>query len=117
MSHGHRSERLGRLFRQEITKLLLERLRDPRLDGMTVTDVRASRDLSFATVYVRSVGDVEQGIEGLERASGFIRRELGRTLHLRKIPEFRFLADETIEHADRIEARLREISDGGASRT
>lgn len=89
-------------------------LKDPRLDGVTVTDVRATRDLSFATVYVRSDEDVEVGIEGLEHAVGFIRREFGRSLRLRKIPEFRFVPDETPEHAGRIEALLRQVrqSDG-----
>ncbi|WP_419166314.1 30S ribosome-binding factor RbfA [Candidatus Palauibacter sp.] len=114
MSHRHRGERLGELFRREFSRLLLGPLKDPRLDGVTVTDVRATRDLSFATVYVRSDGDVAEGIEGLEHAIGFIRRELGRSLRLRKIPEFRFLPDETPEHASRIEALLRRVreSDG-----
>lgn len=108
MTHRHRSERLGELFRRELTRLLLGSLKDPRLDGVIVTDVRATRDLSFATVYIRSDEDVSEGIEGLEHAAGFIRRELGRSLRLRKIPEFRFLPDETPEHASRIEELLRQ---------
>lgn len=109
MSHRHRGERLGELFRREFTRLLMGPLKDPRLDGVTVTDVRATRDLSFATVFVRSDDDVEEAIEGFEHAVGFIRRELGRSLRLRKIPEFRFQADETPEHASRIEALLRQV--------
>ena len=109
MTHRHRGERLGELFRRELTRLLLGPLKDPRLDGVTVTDVRATKDLSFATVYVRSDEDVADGIEGLEHAAGFIRRELGRSLRLRKIPEFRFLPDETPEHASRIEELLRRV--------
>ena len=114
MSHRHRGERLGELFRREFTRLLMGPLKDPRLEGVTVTDVRATRDLSFATVYVRSDEDVEAAVEGLEHAVGFIRRELGGSLRLRKIPEFRFVPDETPEHASRIEALLREVreSDG-----
>lgn len=111
MTHRHRSERLGELFRRELTRLLLGSLKDPRLDGVTVTEVRATKDLSFATVYIRSDADVEEGIEGLEHAVGFIRRELGRSLRLRKIPEFRFLSDETPEHASRIEQLLRQVRD------
>lgn len=108
MTHGHRGPRLGELFRRELTHLLMGPLKDPRLDGVTVTDVRAARDLSFATVYIRSDEDVEAAIEGFEHAIGFIRRELGRTLRLRKIPEFRFVADETPEHASRIDELLRQ---------
>ena len=105
---------MGELFRREFTRLLMGSLKDPRLDGVTVTDVRATRDLSFATVYVRSDENVEAAIEGLEHAVGFIRREFGRSLRLRKIPEFRFVPDETPEHASRIEALLRQVreSDG-----
>ena len=116
MSHRHRSERLGELFRRELTRLLLGSLKDPRLDGVTVTEVRATRDLSFATVYIRSDEDVSEGIEGLEHAAGFIRRELGRSLRLRKIPEFRFVADETPEHASRIEELLRRTRDDDGPR-
>ncbi|WP_420634574.1 30S ribosome-binding factor RbfA [Candidatus Palauibacter sp.] len=116
MTHRHRGERLGELFRREFTRLLMGPLKDPRLEGVTVTEVRATRDLSFATVYVRSEDDVEEGIEALERAVGFIRRELGRSLRLRKIPEFRFLPDETPEHASRIEALLRQVRESDGQR-
>ncbi|WP_419161849.1 30S ribosome-binding factor RbfA [Candidatus Palauibacter sp.] len=116
MTHRHRGERLGELFRREFTRLLMGPLKDPRLEGVTVTEVRATRDLSFATVYVRSEDDVEEGIEALERAVGFIRRELGRSLRLRKIPEFRFLPDETPEHASRIEALLRQVHESDGQR-
>ena len=116
MSHRHRGERLGELFRREFTRLLMGPLKDPRLEGVTVTDVRATRDLSFATVYVRADEDVEAAVEGLEHAAGFIRRELGRSLRLRKIPEFRFLPDETPEHASRIEALLREVRENEGRR-
>jgi len=90
-------------------------LKDPRVAGVTVTGVNAARDLSFATVYVRSEQDVEAAIAGLDHASGFIRRELGQTLRLRKIPELRFVADHTLEHANRIAELLREANEGSAS--
>ena len=107
MTHRHRSERLGELFRREITRLLLGSLKDPRLDGVTVTDVRATQDLSFATVYIRSDEDVSEGIEGLEHAVGFIRRELGRSLRLRE--------DTGIPLPARRNARARESDRGTAA--
>ena len=58
----------------------------------------------------------EEGIAGLEHASGFIRRELGQALRLRKIPEFRFVADHTPEHASRIEELLRQAREGDSNR-
>ncbi|MCG8469958.1 MAG: 30S ribosome-binding factor RbfA [Gemmatimonadetes bacterium] len=113
---SHRAERLNELFRRELTTLVLGGLKDPRLTGVSITGVRAAKDLSFATVYVRDDGDVDAAIEGLEHASGFIRRQLGQVLRLRKIPEFRFVADETFEHASRIEELLRQTREDDAGR-
>jgi len=113
---SHRGERLNELFRRELTGLVLGGLKDPRLSGVTITDVRAATDLSFATVFVRSDSAIEEAIEGLDHASGFIRRHLGQTLSLRRIPEFRFVADDTFEHASRIEELLRQARESGADR-
>lgn len=112
MSGRHRVKRLNELFRRELSRMALSELKDPRLDGLVVTDVSTARDLSFATVYVRA-SDVEEAIEGLDHASGYIRRQLGQALHLRRIPEFRFVADETLERANRIEELLREARGDG----
>lgn len=113
MSRGHRSERLNELFRREITQLLIGSLKDPRIVGASVTGVRVTNDVSIATVFVRSTADLKDAIEGLEHASGFIRRQLGQNLRLRRVPEFRFVADDTLEHANRIEELLRGTKDGG----
>ncbi len=114
MTGRHRTARLNQLFRREIARLLQGELKDPRVRGVIVAAVRTTPDLSYATVYVRS-GEgtpVEEAVEGMERAGGFIRRELGRSLHLRKVPEFRFEADRTLEQAGRIEELLREAREG-----
>jgi len=113
VSRGHRSERLNELFRREITQLLIGSLKDPRIVGASVTGVRVTNDVSIATVFVRSTTDLKDAIEGLEHASGFIRRQLGQNLRLRRVPEFRFVADDTLEHANRIEELLRGTKDGG----
>ncbi len=115
---AHRGERLNALFRREIARLVLTEIKDPRVSGAAISGVRASRDLSHATVWVRPPpgGDVADVIAGLERASGFIRGELGRRLTLRKIPEFRFVPDETLEHASRIEELLRQARTGAGPR-
>lgn len=115
MTGPRRIQRLNELFRRELSRLVRGGLKDPRVSDVVVTGVRTSGDLSWATVYVRSEPPtpVEEAIEGLEHASGFIRRELGRTLHLRKVPEFRFEADETLERAERIERLLEEARGEG----
>lgn len=109
MSRHHRSDRLNELFRRELSHLVRRSLKDPRVRNVTVTEVRTSPDLSFARVFLRSDApvDVEEAIEGLESAEGYIRRQLGRAMHIRKIPEFRFIADHGLERAGRIEELLK----------
>lgn len=81
-----------------------------------MTEVRVSPDLSHASVFLRSDAPVvvEEAIEGLESAAGYMRRELGRVMHIRKIPEFRFIADRGLERAGRIEELLRRSHEGTA---
>jgi len=116
MVGSHRIERLNKMFLREVARLLLTGIKDPRVLGVAVTEVRVTRDLSYATVFVRLDGsqDPEGAMAGLTQASGFMRRELGRSVRLRKMPELRFEADETLEHASRIEELLRQVreSDG-----
>lgn len=110
MTGRHRTRRLNELFRRELSRLLLSEIKDPRVNGVTVTEVRVTSDLSYATVFVTidGSGDREAALEGLERAGGFIRRAMGQALHLRKIPEFRFEADSTLATASRIEELLKQ---------
>lgn len=117
MTGPRRIQRLNELFRRELSRLVRRELKDPRVRGVVVTEVRTSGDLSYATVYVRSEPPTptDEAIAGLERAGGFIRRELGQALHLRKVPEFRFEVDETLERAERIDELLREAR--GADRS
>ena len=109
---GHRRmRRVNQLLLEEIARLVRRELKDPRVRTVTVTGVETTPDLMHATVYVRTLDDrvgAEEAVEGLEHASGFIRRELGRELHLRRIPEFRFEVDRTLERARRIESLLQE---------
>ncbi|MFQ5679582.1 MAG: 30S ribosome-binding factor RbfA [Gemmatimonadota bacterium] len=111
MSGQRRPERLDRLFREELSRLIRTELKDPRVRTVTVTGVRTSADLSHATVYVRTLGDEvtpREAIQGLESAAGYVRRVLGRQLHLRRIPELHFEVDHTLEEALRVEELLRE---------
>jgi ribosome-binding factor A len=111
MPNPIRRRRLNELLKEELSRLVLYELKDPRVHSVTITGVDATSDLTQAVVYVRSLGDdppVDEAIEGLESASGFIRRTLGRELRLRRIPELRFEADRTLESARRIESLLEE---------
>lgn len=109
MAQHRRTERLNRLFQEELARLIRVELKDPRVQTATITAVETTSDLAHATVYVRTLGDrldVGQAIEGLESAAGYIRRELGQELRLRRIPELHFEVDRTLERARRIDELL-----------
>jgi ribosome-binding factor A len=102
---------VNQLLLEELASLLRRESKDPRVRTVTITGVETTTDLKHADVFVRTLGGempVEDAIEGLESAEGFLRGQLGRNLHLRRIPELRFIADDTLEHARKIEDLLDE---------
>jgi len=109
------SKRLARLneqLKREIAELVRTRVRDPRIQLVTVTGVDVSRDLAVARVFVRLGGDATnraESLEGLDAAAPFLRGTLGKLLHVRRIPELRFEEDRSLEHARRIEEILAEV--------
>ncbi|MBQ8029082.1 MAG: 30S ribosome-binding factor RbfA [Clostridia bacterium] len=98
------SYRIGRVsedIRREITAIVRE-LKDPRVKDkmLTVVRVEVSSDASFAKVYISDITGIEgakEAVKGLTAATGYIRREVGSRLHLRKTPELKFVADDSIE--------------------
>ena len=111
MPPNRRTIRINQLLREELSRLVQVEIKDPRVRSVTITRVDATQDLSYADVYVRTLTEdipVEDAISGLESAEGFVRRRLGRELHLRRIPDFRFHADRALEHVQRIESLLDE---------
>src|SRR5438477_12750789 len=100
-----RTDRIDELFRQEIGKILAREVADPRIGFATVTDVETTADLSHARVWVSVIGqpdDRRSTLAALEHAMPFIRRELGKRLRLRRIPEFSVRPDESIERGSRV---------------
>jgi ribosome-binding factor A len=109
---GRRLPRLNEQLKRDIAELLRTGVRDPRVVGVTVTDVSVTSDLSLARIYVRVAGgeaEVEQALVGLEAAGPFIRRAVGDGMRIRRVPELRFELDHSGEHAARIAAILREV--------
>lgn len=111
-----RSERVGDEIRKVVADLLQNRIKDPRLPEMTsVTEVRASRDLSHANIYVSVMGDDEDKkncAAALNSAAGYIRREIGARVRLRTVPEVHFIVDDSIERGIRM-SRLIDETIGG----
>jgi ribosome-binding factor A len=105
-----RLERLNEQVKREVSEILRTEVRDPRVGLVTVTEARVAPDLSFARVYVRSLGGTEEELfSGLEKATPYIRRELGKRLSVRHVPELRFEPDRALEHALHIEKLLSEV--------
>jgi len=107
-----KNARLGEDIRRELTAIFRE-LKDPRVDPMlSIVKVDLAGDQSFCKVYVSSMEGLErakESVKGLTSGAGFIRRELGRRVQMRRSPELRFIADDSIEHSAQIAGKLREI--------
>lgn len=104
----NRGDKVAGLIAREIAVLVQQDLRDPRLDLVTICDVRVSRDLSFADVYFtvlpkEKCTEAEQVLSG---AAGFLRKELSTKIKLRRIPKLRFHYDETIDSGARLSAAI-----------
>ena len=111
MAQFRRTDRLNEQLRQEIILLLRDEVRDPRVALATITAVQTSPELDHAKVYFTSLGDEDERKEvqaGLRSAAAFLRRELGKRLHIRRVPELHFTVDRVIEEAQRIERLLHE---------
>lgn len=105
-----RLERLNEQVKREVSDILRTEVRDPRVGLVTVTEARVAPDLSFARIYVRPLGGAEEELfAGLEKATPYIRRELGKRLSVRHVPEIRFEPDRALEHALHIEKLLSEV--------
>jgi ribosome-binding factor A len=110
-----RSERLGELLLTEISEFLRREIKDPRIGFVTFTRVEMSPDLRHARVFVSSIGaepEKARTLQGLASATGYIRRHLGRALHLRYTPEISFQLDDSLEHGAKIAQILRQLHAG-----
>lgn len=109
---GYRIDRITEDIKRELIAILRE-VKDPRVSGMlTVVKVDVSNDLSYAKVYISALEGVEkakEAVKGLNAAQGFIRGRLGSSLHLRKTPELRFVADDSIEKGMELFDKLKGI--------
>lgn len=101
-----RATRIADRIREELSALLVTHVHDPRLAGISITDVNVDRELAFANVFFSSLEGSERAKEilaGLQHAQGFLRSELARRIDLRVFPRLRFHYDPTYERAERIE--------------
>jgi ribosome-binding factor A len=119
---GRRQQRVEELLRRELAQMLLRgELRDPRLSpasAVGITGVDVSADLSVARVYVDVLAEslrIDDVLAAFEGGAGVLRHKLGERLQLRRMPELRFVHDESIGRGARIEAILTELREQSAS--
>ena len=108
-----RSHRVGDQIQKEISALLLKGLKDPRVGFVTITAVEVSSDLRHARVYFTVMGDDrarQETARGLTSAIPYLRRELGKRLRLRLVPELVFQFDTSLEYGNKIESLLRDLN-------
>jgi len=109
---SQRAHRVGEQIHKEISALLVKGLKDPRIGFVTITAVEMTPDLHLARVFFTVMGDEaaqRQTEKGLKNSVPFLRRELGRRLRMRYIPDILFCHDSSLEYGNRIDALLKEI--------
>ena len=112
MSRFKRADRVADLIQMEIFDILLRQVRDPRIGAVTITGAKVSDDLRTARIFFVELGKDQCSAEvktGLASATGFLRRELGRRLQLRCVPELLFSYDPSFAYGSRIERLISEI--------
>ncbi len=107
MKQTSTSRKNNQIARDKIAMIIMTEISDPRLDMITVTDAEVSRDRSVCNVYISADADrYDDVFAGLESARGRIRSLLGKSLKWRVTPELRFMIDDTIDVAEKIEKAL-----------
>ncbi len=111
-----RLKRVNEACREALGEVLQEKMKDPRVGFVTVTRVEVSPDLRQAKVWLSVLGtaeEVEECMQAMERAKGFMRRELGRRVRMRYTPELRILLDRGAEVSERVQGILNRLEDEG----
>lgn len=108
-----RLQKMARLLKEELSRIIREEINDPRLGFISITEIEVSHDLGFADIYISAYGTDEEeaaSIAVLERASGFLRGELGRQIEIRHIPELHFHLDKSLQRGFKVVELLRQIA-------
>ncbi|KRN88627.1 30S ribosome-binding factor RbfA [Ligilactobacillus ceti] len=113
MAQNFRVGRLSQEIQREVNDILMKRVRDPRVQDVTITGVDVTGDLQQATIYYSILSDKASDAQkvqtGLEKATGLIRRELGQRLSIYVTPELRFVRDKSVQYGDHIDELLNKL--------
>ena len=110
---NYRDRRVAHEILREVNDILRKTVREPRVQDVTITDVRVTGDLQQATIFYSILSDLasdkEKAQAGLEKASGLVRRELGQRLTLYKTPEISFELDSSVQYGNKIDEMIRNL--------
>ena len=109
-----RAERIAQALKKEVSSIIHDKLKDPRIGFVTVSRVELTQDFQYAKIFFSVLGtDKEQldSKEALESAVGFIKRQIGRRIKLRLVPEIRFIQDKSGEYSIHIQQELDKIKE------
>lgn len=110
----HRTQRLGEEIKKELSDIVQNHVRDPRIGFVSFTDVEVTRDLRHAKVFFSVLGNDEvrqSTFQGLEKAKGFIRSEMASRIKLRYMPELSFNYDNSLNNGENISRIISRIND------
>jgi ribosome-binding factor A len=116
-----RSDRVGGQIQKVLSEILLKKVKDPRLENASITDVKMSRDLRIARIYFVTSGNkknIEEALEGFKSALGYVKRTVARQLGLRYMPDLKFFYDESFDYGSHIDKVLKAVkADNGPNNT
>lgn len=112
MASYNRTRRIGEEIRKIVSTMLINGIKDPRINSMvSVTDVEVTSDLSYAYIYVSILGgDEESTLQGLKAAESYIRREIGRSIKIRHIPQIIFKVDDSLIKGMYMDNLIKQVS-------
>ena len=109
-----RAERVSQEILREVNDILRKTVKDPRVEGITITDVEVTGDLQQATIFYTTLSELaserDKTQKGLEKSSGLIRSEIGKRLNIYKTPEIFFERDRSIEYGNHIDQLLAQLN-------
>ena len=107
-----RNIKLAGMLRREVSDILLNDLKDPRIGFITITHVEVTKDCRYARIYFSIYGankEKDEAKKGLESATGFVRKLIGERIRMRFVPEIEFKLDESVEEGFRMDELFKRI--------